>query len=74
MLAEQVWHSQLGIPQIAIIGGLAIGLVVPVTGIIASYWYKATKLRSENVLRRMLVERGLTVQDIERIMEAGNEP
>ncbi len=66
MLAEHVWHKIFGMPQIIfIIGGL-----IAIAGIIASYWYKAQKLQSENALKRMLVERGLPADEIERIMAA----
>ena len=73
MLADQVWQKIFEMPQIAIIGGLTIGCLIPIAGIIASYWYKAQKFQSENVLKRTLVERGLSVDDIERIMAAGHD-
>ncbi len=66
MLAEQLWHKIFGMPQIAII----MGRLIPIVGIIASYWYKAEKLRSENALKRTLAERGLSADEIERIIAA----
>ena len=73
MLAEQAWQKIFDMPQIAIVGGLAIGCLIPIVGIISSYWYKAQKTQSDNVLKRSLVERGLSVAEIERIMAAGQE-
>ena len=66
MLAEQLWHRIFDMPQIPFI----IGGVIAITGIIASYWYKAQKLQSENALKRTLVERGLSADEIERIIAA----
>ncbi len=73
MLAEQAWQKLFEMPQIAIVGGLAVGCLIPLGSIIAGYWYKAQKFRSENMLKQTLVERGLSVADIERIMAAGHE-
>lgn len=66
MLAEQFWHKMFGMPQIAII----MGCLIPMVGIIASYWYKAQKLRSEHELKRTLAERGISADEIERIIAA----
>ena len=71
MLADQAWEKIFEMPQIAVAGGLAIGCLIAIAGIIASYWYKAQQLRSDNVLKRTLVERGLSVDEIERIIAAG---
>ena len=46
VLAWQGWHLIFGMPQIVII----MGCLVPIVGIIASYWYKAQKMRYANEL------------------------
>ena len=66
MLASQGWHVIFGMPQIAII----MGCLIPIVSIISSFWYKAHKAQSENQLKRTLVERGLSVDEIERIIVA----
>ncbi len=66
MLAEQAWQVIFGMPQIAII----MGCLIPIVSIIASFWYKAQKVRSEHELKRKLVDRGLSVDEIERIIAA----
>ena len=66
MLAGQGWHVIFGMPQIAVI----MGCLIPIAGIIASAWYKAQKVRSENELKRTLVEQGLSADDIERIIRS----
>ena len=70
MLAGQNWEVIFGLPQIAIIMGCLIGCLVPIAGIIAFYWYKAQKVRSDNELKRTLVDRGLSVAEIEQVMAA----
>ena len=69
MLAGQFWQYIFGMPQVVII----MGCLVPIVGIIASYWYKAQKLRHENNLKRTMVERGMSVDEIERIMAAKSD-
>ena len=66
MLAGNIWESVFRMPQIAII----VGCLIPIVGIIASYWYKAQKVRAEHDLKRMLVERGMSADEIERIVVA----
>ncbi len=75
MLAAEAWEKVFDLPQIAIVGGLAIGCLVPIAGIISSYWFKVQKVRSENALKRTMVERGMSVDEIERVIAAqGLEP
>ena len=64
MLAGDVLHSIFGMPQIAII----MGCLIPIVSIIASFWCKAQNVRSEHELKRSLVDRGLSVDEIERII------
>ena len=66
MLAEQAWQVIFGMPQIAII----MGCLIPIVSIIAGYWCKAQNVRSEHELKRTLVDRGLSVDEIERIIAA----
>ena len=66
MLAGQAWQVIFGMPQIAII----MGCLIPIVGVIASAWYKAQKVRSDNQLKRTLVDRGVSADDIERIITA----
>ena len=66
MLADQAWRGLFELPQIAVI----MGCLVPIAAIIAFYWYKVQKVRSENELKRMLADRGLSVDEIERILAA----
>ncbi len=75
MLAEQFWHGLFEMPQIAIVMGCLVGLLIPIAGIIAFYWYKAQQVRSENELKRTMVDRGMSADEIERVIAAqGEEP
>ena len=64
MLTGQAWQGIFEMPQIAVI----MGCLIPIAGMIAGYWYKAQKVRSEHELKRTLVDRGLSVDEIERII------
>ena len=75
MLAEQFWHGLFEMPQIAIVMGCLVGCLIPIAGIIAYYWYKTQQVRSENELKRTMVDRGLSADEIERILTAqGKNP
>jgi len=69
MLASQAWQRIFEVPQITII----MGSLIPIAGIVAFYWYKAQKVRSGDELKRTMVERGLSADEIERIMAAQAE-
>lgn len=47
-----------------------MGCLIPIVGIISGYWYKAQKVRAEHDLKRMLAERGMSADEIERIVAA----
>ncbi len=60
MLSEIVWS----VPTISIVMGCAI----PIVAIVSAAWYKITKVTSENDLKRRMVERGMSVDEIERVL------
>ena len=60
--------SQLFEPETLVIL-LLFGL--PVFTVIGHYCHKISKTNSDNELKRRLVERGLSVDEIERIINAG---
>ena len=70
MDAGHAWQGLFEMPQIAIVMGCLVGCLIPIAGIIAFYWYKAQQVRSENELKRTMVDRGLSVDEIERIIAA----
>jgi len=63
LLSEMVWDEQ----TLAVAGAFAVPLAV----IIGSAWYKMNKVRYENELKRSMVERGMSVEEIERVIAAG---
>ena len=67
LLARTALETLFDMPQIAIV----MGCLIPISGILGGCWYKAQRVRSENDLKRTLVDRGLTADEIERIMAAG---
>lgn len=66
MLAESIWQSAFGMPQIAII----MGTLVPIVAIVATQWSKVQSHRSDNELKRDMLDRGMDAEEIERIMGA----
>lgn len=66
MLADPAWHSLFQMPQLAIV----LGGLIPVVGIVAYYWFKGQKVRSENLLKRTMIERGMSADEIERVLAA----
>jgi len=52
--------------QLAVGGAFATAIVVVAGGL----WYKIRKMLSENDLKRTMVERGMSVEEIERVLAA----
>ena len=48
--------------------------VVPCVAIIAYFWHETAKARSTNELKQSMVERGMSADEIEQVMNAGVKP
>ncbi len=70
MLASSLWESFFRIPQLPII----MGCLIPITAILGSFWYKAQKHKNNNDLKRRMLERGMSAEEIERVISAGDDP
>ncbi len=66
MFAEVDWNQLFRMPNIAVV----MGCLIPIVGAVATAWYRIAKVRSENQLKRSLVERGLAADEIERVLRA----
>ncbi len=62
MLSEINWDMT----TIAVVSGCAI----PITAIIAGYWYKIERVKTDNKLKQQMVERGMSADEIERVVSA----
>ncbi|MCA9253512.1 MAG: hypothetical protein R3E58_02400 [Phycisphaerae bacterium] len=69
MLADSFWSSLFQFPQIAIVMGCLTGMTV-IVGVI---WSQVERAKSKDELKRSMVERGMTAEEIERIIEAGQD-
>ena len=69
MLAYSLWESIFRLPQIAVI----MGCLVPIAAILGSFWYKAQKNKQDNDLKRTMLERGMSAEEIERVISAGDD-
>lgn len=67
MLADSFWESIFRIPQLPII----MGCLIPITAIIGTFWYKAQKDKHDHDLKRRMLERGMSAEEIERVISAG---
>ncbi len=63
MLAEFVWTVETL--------GVVLSLGIPIVAIVGGIWYKIAKVTSENELKRVLAERGMSADEIQRVVEAG---
>ena len=48
-------------------------MFIPLVAIIATFWYKTVKDKSDNQLKQSMLERGMSAEDIERVINAGSE-
>jgi len=67
LIADSAWAELFKMPNIAIV----MGCMIPIASIIAMAWRGIEKTKSDNALKRSLVERGLSIEEIERIVSAG---
>ena len=70
MLGEIVWNERTL--------GTLLGCGIPLAAIIGTFWYlgqKSSSERSENELKQRMVERGMSADEIERVLAAhGSAP
>jgi hypothetical protein len=62
LLCEIVWNRQ----SLAVVGAFS----VPLAAILATAWYRLNKVRYECELKRAMIERGMSADDIERVIAA----
>ena len=62
MLSEITWNAGTI--------GTALGCAIPLVAIISFAWYKVANATSENELKRRMVERGMSADEIERVLAA----
>ena len=53
------------------ITAIVFALCIPIVGIIAHFWHETVVVRSNNELKRDMLERGMSAQEIERVINAG---
>ena len=66
-LLELAMNEGIVIPSVM----FTVGGIISVTAIIASHWRKARKADADAQLKAMMIQRGMSVSDIERVMAAG---
>jgi hypothetical protein len=48
--------------------GVVMGCAIPIVAIVASFWFKIERTRSDNDLKRSMIDRGMSVEEIERVL------
>ena len=51
-----------------------MALCIPIVMFIGHFWHEIIKTRSANELKRSMLERGMSAQEIEQVIRAGIEP
>lgn len=52
--------------------GIIMGCGIPIVAIICSYWHSVAKTRSDHELKRSMIERGMSADEIERVLAASS--
>ena len=50
--------------------GVVFGCGIPIVAIVGVFWYKIVRTTSEAELKRSMVERGMSAEEIERVLAA----
>ncbi len=66
MMAEVNWDRLLHPSTLAVLAAF----LVPTVGVVAYYWARVQSTRSTNALKRTLAERGMSADEIERVVAA----
>ena len=61
MLAEIVWNQQTV--------GIVMTMSVPIVAILAGTWMQVEKTRSRNDLKRSMIERGMSIDEMQRVLD-----
>jgi hypothetical protein len=51
--------------------GIVMGCLIPIVAILGGIWHATEKAKSTNALKRAMVKRGMSAEEIERVMAAG---
>lgn len=62
MLAEIVWDSEMIF--------LVMIFAIPIVAIVGGLWHKTERTKAEASLKRSMVERGMSAEEIERVISA----
>jgi hypothetical protein len=68
LLADFSWNSLLSPPVLAIGGSMIVGMVAIGGGI----WAAHKKSQMQMELKQDMIERGMSAEEIERVLKAGN--
>lgn len=71
ILAEGSWDGLLSDPRwLGVVAGPLMLVLIVVVPTLIVYWYKVAKVRAEVELKQTMIERGMSVEEIERVLAA----
>jgi hypothetical protein len=74
MLASNFdWNMIFGMPNVFLVFGIGFGSLIAIIGIVAGTWEKVQRNRSLVDLKLLLIERGLSADEIDKIISAKPE-
>ena len=50
-----------------------LALMIPIVAVVGHYWHEVLKHRADNELKKSLIERGMSAEDIQQVMDAGTK-
>ena len=62
MLAEVVWTRETV--------AAAMGCAIPIVFIVVAGWHRVEKVRAATALKRKMIDRGMSADEIERVLKA----
>ncbi|MBN1341970.1 MAG: hypothetical protein JXQ73_04780 [Phycisphaerae bacterium] len=74
MLADNVWVEIFDSPFSVGIVAIVMGCLVGIAHAIGQYYHRVVRTRYESLLKRDMLDRGMSVEEIERVIRATAEP
>jgi len=65
--SDSIWHAILqNEDTVALIGAFSVAAIA----VVGALWYRLARFRTEADLKQSMIERGMSVEEIERVLKA----
>ena len=65
-----MWEKIFSSPDTLV---LVLAFSIPIIAVVGHYWHEIVKNRSNTELKRSMLERGMSAQEIEQVLNAGEK-